>query len=381
MVIIVSHVADNSETIKPVDRITHLENLPKNSDDASLEEGRKLEFIENTLVAPHRLDQRLATGLLVLGEYFRLMVFPKELSFYYGYSKITTTDFSNYQVWISLLIYLLLLFLSIYSINKHPLIAIGGFWYLSCIFIFSNLPVLVAGMIGERLSFCASLGFCIFIGGVVNWLKPQFSYTKMRGVEVLSLLLLVAFSARTFARNEKWESHVTLMRNDIEHLENSAQANYLLAIHLIKEAEDEPKVDVEKVNQSISYFKRAIEIYPYYYNFYFDLGRAHLVANQYELAKQNFITADQLEPNAILGLFELAKVCFILKEYDEVIRNTKLYLGQSKANPIIYELAAYSAYYNDAYQQSIRFAQEGLSQFPNNDALSKLLVDLQRRTP
>jgi hypothetical protein len=44
-------------------------------------------------------------------------------------------------------------------------------------------------------------------------------------------------------------------------------------------------------------------------------------------------------------------------------------------------LAAYSAYYNDAYQQSIRFAQEGLSQFPNNDALSKLLVDLQRRAP
>lgn len=381
-VLIIGHVSDNAGLIKSEAQVSRLDNLPQNINEATLEEGRKLEFIENTLMAPHRLDQRLATGLVVLGEYIRVMVFPKELSFYYGYSKINTTDFTNYRVWLSLFAYVFILFLGICFFKNQPLISTGAFWYLASIFIFSNIPVLVAGMVGERLAFSASLGFCLMFGGVVNWVKPEFSYKKIRGLELLSILLLVVFSVRTFARNEQWESHIKLMSNDIEHLENSAQANYLLAIHSIKEAEQSAKggpVDMQKVNVSIGYFKKAIEIYSSYYNFHIDLGKAYLVMRQPELAKASFLVADRLEPNALLGLFELAKVSFTLKEYEEVIKHSEGYLEQSTFNPTIYELAAFSAYYMDDYSIALGYAEEGVKQFPSNQVLRQLIPDIQRR--
>ncbi|MFT5665925.1 MAG: hypothetical protein ACI9DK_000100 [Vicingaceae bacterium] len=351
-------------------------------DKQQLREGRKLEFVENTLVAKHTLEERFATGLLTMGTYLGLMVYPKELSFYYGYSKINTTDFKDYKVWISLSSYLLLLFCIAYFYNKQPLIAIGSAWFIACILLFSNLPILVAGMVGERLAFTASMGFCIFVGGLLNWLKPNFNLKKLRAIELIVLGLLVVLGSRTVARNSKWESHVKLMSNDIHHLENSAQANYLLAVHSIKEAEQSAKggsVDIQKVSASIGYFKRAIEIYPNYYNFHIDLGKAYLVMLQPELAKASFLVADQLDPNALLGLFELAKVSFTLKEYEEVIKHSEGYLKRSKSNPTIYELAAFSAYYVDDYSLALRYTKEGLNLFPANQSFAQLLPDLERR--
>jgi hypothetical protein len=78
----------------------------EDTEDFELKEGRKLEFVENTLVDQHSLDQRFATGLAVMGSYLELMFFPKDLSFYYGYAKIKTTNFRDYKVWISHLVYL-----------------------------------------------------------------------------------------------------------------------------------------------------------------------------------------------------------------------------------------------------------------------------------
>ena len=356
----------------------------ENDEGQRLKEGRKLEFVENTLVAQHSFEERLATGLVVMGTYLKLMIFPKELSFYYGYSKIVTTNFKDYKVWISLISYLLLFYCAIYFFKKQPLISIGAIWFISCILLFSNLPVLVAGMVGERLAFSASLGFCIMIGGVINWIKPQFTLKKIRGLEVLSILILLAFSLRTFARNEKWESTTVLMRNDIEHLENSAQANYLLGVHSIKKTLKSykgSKSEIQEIQQSIKYFKRAVEIEPKHYDFHLSLAKAYLVLDENELAKRSFENSYALAPKALISLFELAKINFMLKDYKQAINYSRLYLEQSTSNPLIYELAAFGAYYLDDYELSISYANEGLNQFPQNEKLNELFFDLQRRMP
>ncbi len=349
-------------------------------DNQKLKEGRKLEFVENTLVAQHSLEERFATGLVVMGTYLKLMVFPKELSFYYGYAKIDTTNFQDYRVWLSLLGYFALLLCIGNFYKKQPLIAIGSAWFVVCIFLFSNFPVLVAGMLGERLAFTASLGFCLFIGGLLNWLKPNFNLKKPRAIELIMLGLLVVLGGRTIARNSDWESATKLMSNDIEHLENSAQANYLLAVHSIKETEQTysgSPSDIKKVNASIDYFKKAIEIYPNHYNFHIDLGKAHLVMQQPKLAKASFLAADQLEPNAIYGLFELAKVSFSLEEFDEVIRYSEIYLGKDKSNSAIYELLSYSYFLSGEHVLAVSKAREGLEYFPTNENLLSLIQNLK----
>ena len=101
-------------------------------------EGRFLEYIENTLVAPHSSTQTIGTGAQTLGEYLKLMVFPYELSFYYGYSKIITVGVENPWVWVSIISHLLLVFLALLQIKKRPFITIGIVWYFLSILLFSN---------------------------------------------------------------------------------------------------------------------------------------------------------------------------------------------------------------------------------------------------
>ncbi len=353
------------------------EDLSENS--TSLKEGRKLEFFENTLVAPHSLNERLATGIIVLNEYLRLMIFPKELSFYYGFSKINTTNFSNYWVWIGFVAHALLLFVGIYYAKKQPLITIGALWYVASIFIFSNHTILIAGMVGERLAFVASLGFCIFLGGLVQQVRPNFNFKRPRLAEILALLILVVFSARTIARNALWESHETLMTNDIEHLGNSAQANYLLAINTIKsnlQSHDQGEVFNNKVEFAIKHFNKAISIYPEVYNYHADLARAYIVIENYPEAKNSLIQANRLEPRDLFSLEEIIKISFELKEYADAVKYGELYIEEDERKPLVHELLAYSYYFNNQPAQAFRSAQNGLYYFPQNENLLSLVRNL-----
>jgi len=356
--------------------------IEKTKSNTLLQEGRKLEYMENTLVAPHSIEQRVATGFVVLGEYFRLMVFPKELSFYYGYSKIETTDFTDYKVWVSLIIHLGLVLLMVYCYKYQPLISFGILWYLIAILLFSNWPVLIAGMVGERLAYIASIGFCIAIGGALNLIKPSFNLKKPRGIELIALSILIILSVRTIARNNEWRNPETLMSNDILHLKGSAQANYMFAMNLVKDVVENTTpspTSYKKLQRSIYHFNRAIEIYPKFYNYQFDLGRTYVVLEDYEKAKIAFYKAYLLEPDALFSLDELVKTSFDLSEYNDVIKFGQLYININKQNAIIYELTAYSAFLDNQLELSRKIANEGLQEFPNNENLHGLLLDINNK--
>lgn len=378
-----SHFNSSGSLLQTIEQKQEMANQFVENQSTSLQEGRQLEYMENTLVAPHTLEQRIATGAVVLGEYFRLMMFPKELSFYYGYSKIATADFTNYMVWVSLLIHLSLVFLMIYAIDKQPLVSFGILWYLVAILLFSNWPVLVAGMVGERLAFIASLGFAIAVGGVLNWINPNFNFKKPKGIEFIVIAVLFIFSGRTIARNKEWKNSKALMSHDIQHLESSAHANYMYAMELIKGVVENTRPNSDSKAQlslSIHHFKKAIEIYPDFYNYQFDLGRAYIVIEDYQKAKEAFYQAYLLEPNALFSLDELVKTSFDLKQYDEAVKYGLLYLEQNNANSLIYELTAYSAFLNGSFQLSKKLTIEGIALFPQNQNLKGLLIDINNKT-
>jgi tetratricopeptide (TPR) repeat protein len=358
----------------------NIQNYLKNlSSKNEISEGRRLEYMENTLVAPHTLNEKMATGLVVLGEYGRLMVFPYELSFYYGYSKISTTDFNNYKVWIYLLVYLSLFILGIYQINKRPLISIGIAWYLISIFLFSNWVELVAGMVGERLAFTASAGFSVFVAAVVFALKPSFNFFKPRKLEFVVIVFLLLFSVRTYSRNLEWKGSVGLMSTDIVHLENSAQANNMLALSLMNESvtnstlSNETRSEYQK--KAVIHLSKAISIYPYFFNYHFDLGRTYVVQQDYLKAKKAFVDAYKLQPENILALEELTRLCFDLKQKEETVYYGNLYLKTNPANEKINEFVAYICLLNKDFVSAKKYAERGLIYFPNNENFKHMIID------
>lgn len=358
---------------------TYLKNLSSKNE---ISEGRRLEYMENTLVAPHTLSEKVATGFIVLGEYARLMVFPKELSFYYGYSKIKTTNFADYKVWIYLLLYLLLVFFGIYQINRRPLVSIGIAWYFLSILLFSNWVELVAGMVGERLAFTASAGFSVFIASLIYELKRKFNLFKPQKLEWAVLSILLLFSVRTFSRNSDWQSPVVLMTHDIVHLENAAQANNMLALSLMSESmtnvnlSNEIRLDYQR--KAEKHFSKAISIYPYFFNYHFDLGRTYVVLHDFQNAKKSFFEAYKLQPENILALDELTKVCFDLGQKEDTVRFGNLYLDIDPYNEKIHEFVSYICLLNKDFESTKKYAERGLSYFPNNENFKHMIIDSSR---
>lgn len=358
---------------------TYLKNLSSKN---RISEGRRLEYMENTLVAPHTLSEKVATGFVVLGEYARLMIVPNELSFYYGYSKIKTTNFSDYKVWIYLSSYLMLIFFGIYQINKKPLVSIGIAWYVLSILLFSNWVELVAGMVGERLAFTASAGFSVFIAATIYELKKGFNLFKPQKLELTVLAVLLLFSVRTFSRNRDWQSPVALMTHDIVHLDNSAQANNMLALSLMNESmtninlSNENRLDYQR--KAEKYFSKAIIIYPYFFNYHFDLGRTYVVLHEYNNAKKSFFEAYKLQPENLLALDELTKVCFDLGNKEDTVRFGNLYLDIDPYNEKIHEFVSYICLLNKDFESTKKYAERGLNYFPNNENFKHMIIDSSR---
>ena len=346
-----------------------------------IKEGRNLEYMENTLVVNHTFQETIGTGLTVLGEYARLMIFPGELSFYYGFSKITTTNMYSLGVLLIALFYLALILIAIVKIRSAPIIMIGVVWYISSILLFSNWVELVAGMIGERLAFTASAGFVLFFVGLIYWIKPTLNFSRFQKVEILCILIFISFSIRTYVRNSDWQDPITLMSKDILHLDSSAQANNLLAMALMSETQTNTSLSEETIkeyrNRAIVHFNKAIYSYSKFFNYHFDLGRTYVLLNDNRNAKNAFYNAYKLQPNNILAIEELTKTSFDLGDFSDTVYYGNLYLNTNPNNENIHELVAYMCLINNDLLNANRYAKRGLKFYPANPNLNKIIVDTQ----
>lgn len=352
-----------------------------NTPSSIIKEGRNLEYVENTLVANHSFQETIGTGMTVIGEYARLLIFPYELSFYYGFSKIQTTNMYSLGVLLIVLFYFLLLLLGSVKIKSNPIIMIGVVWFVSCILLFSNWVELVAGMVGERLAFTASAGFVILFVGIVYLIKPSFNFAKLQKMEILCLLVVISLSIRTYFRNMDWENAVVLMSKDIEHLDNSAQANNLLATALMSETQTNSYLDEATIisyrNKAILHFEKAITSFPNYFNYHYDLGRTFVLMNDNINAKNAFYNAFKLQPKNLLAIEELTKTSFDLGNFSDTVYYGSMYLKLNPINENIYELVAYMYLINKDFIKAKYYAKLGLKYYPNNYNLNKIIVDTQ----
>lgn len=348
--------------------------------DIKLVEGRKLEFAENTLVAQHSKSEFFGTGMAVLGKYMMILIFPHELSYYYGFSVIETVGLNDFWVWIAIVLHIGLIVLAITQMRKHPLITIGVIWYICSIILFSNWVELVAGMVGERLAFTASAGFCMLLGGIIFWIKPSFSIQKPTWIEWTVVGVVVLFSVKTIQRNAQWKDALTLMTHDIEHLGNSAQANNLLALRLMQtsiEAIDlTAEQRLEMQNRAIVHFDRAIALWPDFMNANFDKGRAAQVVGNHAKAIEGFQEAIRIDSTFHQAYFNL------LTSYDQ-LGQTKQYLQTAKnlfkqnQDPAVYEYLARGYFLNQQKDSSSWILQEGIKKYPSVESLKANLQELR----
>lgn len=263
--------------------------------------SRPIEFVENPLKWTTPYYQKLATCVFTMGVYLQKMVIPHPLLFYYGYKKIRLKKLSEPAVIATIFILITLCVFAIYYLKKWPVFSFGILVCLTSLFLFSNYLTPVPGIVGERLSFVASFGFCLVVAALATRLTGQSVFAQINSLRQVKPMLLIVvagiailYSVKTVSRNAQWHNAIKLMRHDIQYLENSAQANNVLASNLM--SEHGRNRDEQLVSEAAQHFVKAIEIYPENFNAWFDLGRTYLVLGQKDKALEAFRQATKIDP-------------------------------------------------------------------------------------
>ena len=149
------------------------------------------DLMNNSFVGMNTM-QRYATIFYTLLIYLKLHIFPHPLTHDYYPYHIPIMDFSNWQVWLSIGIHVLLIVIGFLWMKKRKKVAFGLFLYFAAMSIVSNLVVSIGTFMNERFAFAASLGMCIIFGYILTTIAKKSGENKQLLLNVLvgTILLL-----------------------------------------------------------------------------------------------------------------------------------------------------------------------------------------------
>lgn len=379
---------------------------------------RNFQYFENPLLTDGNFFNRIATGFYSLFFYLKMLVWPKEFSFYYGFSKIPLIDFSYYQVWLGILIFVPLTIYGILKWWKRDKLGLGILLWIGTLFGFINILFPIVGVVAERFAYLPSLGFSIVVG-VLIFRVFKLQESKDHSIKISKLCLgflivvLIGYGSKIWARNPDWENYIVLFQSDIGHLQNSAKANVLLATRLYATL-DQQKTKYQRqqvIKQTEDCFRRALKVYPEYdaaiNNLAFidikylgkykegiellkrveDSGRGQVIYNlayayykdgQYEMAIPYLIEAIKNEPGRQIGydnLFDIAKEPEFQQEILSRLEEISPELEDQNA---IFDIKLGGFYYKrNETGKALYYYKKGLKLDPENDKLRDFVEQLE----
>jgi tetratricopeptide (TPR) repeat protein len=164
---------------------------------------------------------RILNALRVAWKYAGLHFYPAKLSSDYSFNQIPV-----YKDWRhtlpALLATLAIVGLWIWAICKRrsALVLAGGI-YLVGFATTSNILMPTGTIMGERLAYVPSAGFCLLLALSWNWLRNR---QKLVALAALTAVV-AAFGMRTMVRNQDWKDNVALASAGVRAVPNSAKVH------------------------------------------------------------------------------------------------------------------------------------------------------------
>ncbi|MBN3583734.1 tetratricopeptide repeat protein [Algoriphagus aestuarii] len=277
--------------------------------------------------------ERLATNLYIYLQYLKLLVFPHPLSWDYSFSQIDVQNFQNPIVWLSLLIFLVLIYLAFKGFKNRSLYSFGILFYLASFSIFANLTnsLTIGSNLGERFMFIPSLAFCFLVVYGLYRLLCFYKVEKSSLVTILVLIpFMVAFSWKTVDRSPVWKNGLALSSSGVKTAPKSWRTHVMYAEELRLEAAKLKKTSPDSAKdyfaESVLHFDKAYEI----------LGKdapvsqylaplAEVLLGVGDTARAKVVLEESIKkiPNVHFAKFKLAAVSFEEGNYEKA---KKLYL-------------------------------------------------------
>ncbi|GAB4131947.1 MAG: hypothetical protein Fur0041_02780 [Bacteroidia bacterium] len=278
-------------------------------------------------------EQRIASKLNRLDDYLVLLVYPVTLVADYSYQHFPYSKFTDPMVWLSLLVYggLLYLTLRLWK-QRHPLsfalLIYFGFFALIC-----NIFFDIGATMGERLIFHSSIGFCMVLAWlIIEGAKKTGNAAKLVVTGAFVLLAVPAWMITT-KRNLEWKSDYTLFTADVLKHPESALCNANAGARYMDEGiahlgKDSLKV-IEYADRALPYLQKAVQLHPKYVNGYLNLGLTYYHKGQYDKAADawsyayRYFPSNQILQNYNQMLIQKATQYAVKKDY----ANASKFLG------------------------------------------------------
>lgn len=344
----------------------------------------KINVIENALVKDGlAFESRIATAILILGHYVRLLVVPYPLVAEYSFKSIPFVHFSNPLVWLTLLFYVAI---GVYAVirfvkDRKDAYAFGIFFFLVTIALFSNIFLLVKATMAERFLFFPSVGFCLVVAlllvhflakGAEDWASALKRPALLATFSVIGLL----YSVVVVARNMDWVDNYTIYKTDLKKMPDNAHLNYLLGYELFSMAKEETNGPAQQVmmHESLATMRKSTELLPEYYYAKADLGAAYFWVGMMDSAAYFDKEALKLMPNATITRNNLAGVYMKTGKFRESIEVCKESIVLSPGNVYAYADMGFSFQNLNMFDSAIYYLQMGIrvdtNFYGNYDVLS-----------
>ncbi|MEZ5009053.1 MAG: tetratricopeptide repeat protein [Chitinophagales bacterium] len=178
--------------------------------------------IDSPLVDNNTFINKLSFTLTTLFYYLKFMIIPHGYYFYYGYNQIPLTNLFSILNALSFLAYSAIFILCIKYFKKEKIYLFSFLFFMIAIAYAANFFVIVSGILMDRYSFIASLGFTLGISALI------INISKINNWKIILdkrlLILFTVLITATVYRTTAWKDLYTLFDRDIPHLKNSAHA-------------------------------------------------------------------------------------------------------------------------------------------------------------
>ncbi len=278
--------------------------------------GSILAFVaENSLGAIRAyipLKLRLGNAVVSYARYLVKMVWPEKLSLLYPLQE------GSLAAWQVIGAVVLLIFITLLAIRArhHKWLAVGWFWYLGTFVPVIGIVQIGGQAIADRYTYVPLIGVFIIIAWTAGEFVPKWRWRNLL-LGILAVVILFAFSVRTWFQVGYWRDSITLYKRSISVTSGNHDLLYNLAVVLAGQGEKE---------EAVKYFREELEIWPDDVEGHTNLGILLREQGRFDEAIGHFRQAIKLQPNEVpphlnLGIsLERENELEAIIEFQEVLR-------------------------------------------------------------
>jgi len=334
-------------------------------------------------------SQKLATIIATQFNYIKLLFWPSPLSSDYSYNQIPYVSFSNPMVWLSIIVYGALIILLFRFLKNRHVVAFAIAFYLLNWVLISNLFFNIGATMGERLIFHASVGFAIAIAWLLYLVYEKINIASRKQIGIATLIIMVVLCGfKTISRNADWKDNISLYTKDIQTAPNSTALNANMGTNyaMLSDMPENASNKDAYIRQAITYWTKAISIYPGHVSSYVNRASAYMRLGQFDSAKRDLDSAKKYNP-AFPTLHSIYITCYLksgLKNYNrehnytDAATDLEKGLKEDPNNAAMWFYLG-SSYANlKQYDKSLQALANAKKLSPNDVPLDKLIDSVKR---